>query len=169
MSANNHVNGSIGDPGNDIRTFGTPVHEVGVRPATSEQRNPNTANRIISTVVEEALSTGFARRCAQRWFQAGILKEINRAEEVLLRKDLCRRHHGPLIAALHRGEQRRHGNDRLTGPDLTLEQAMHRMGSHHVRLNLSDRPFLGSREGVGQNAGERINGRTGRVMPDTGG
>ena len=47
-------------------------------------------------------------------------------ERVLLGEHLGRREERPLVAALHRGEQRGERDDGLAGPDLALQQAVHR-------------------------------------------
>ena len=50
------------------------------------------------------------------------------AQVVLLGEDLGGRHHGPLVAPLHPGEQGGHGHRRLARPHLALQQAVHGVG-----------------------------------------
>ena len=57
-----------------------------------------------------------------------IAEQLPDAGGVLLGQHLGRRHEGALVAALHRSEQRRHGDHGLAGADVALEQAVHRMG-----------------------------------------
>ena len=51
---------------------------------------------------------------------------------VLFGEHLGRRHQRTLMTALHRGEQHRHGDDRLAGADVALQQAVHRMRRRQV-------------------------------------
>ena len=64
---------------------------------------------------------------------------------VLLGEHLGRRHQRALVTALHRGEQRRDGHDRLAGADVALQQPVHRVRSGEIGLDLADRPALGPR------------------------
>ena len=50
------------------------------------------------------------------------------------------------MAALHRGEHRADGHQRLAGADVALQQTMHRMRTGKVVLDLGDRPPLGRGE-----------------------
>ncbi len=47
---------------------------------------------------------------------------------MLLRQNLGRSHHRPLIAALHRHQKGGDRNDRLSGTHLALQQPVHRDG-----------------------------------------
>ena len=67
------------------------------------------------------------------------------AEGVLLGEDLGRRHEGALVPALHRGEQRPHGDDRLAAADVALQQPVHRVRGRQVLPDLGDRPPAGRR------------------------
>ena len=65
--------------------------------------------------------------------------------DVLLGEHLGRRHQRTLVAALHRRQQRRHGDDRLAGADVALQQPVHRVRPGEVGADLVDRPAAARR------------------------
>ena len=65
---------------------------------------------------------------------------------VLLGEHLGRRHQRPLVAALHGGQQRRHGDHRLARADVALQQPVHRVRRGEVGVDLGDHPPLGGRQ-----------------------
>jgi hypothetical protein len=82
--------------------------------------------------------------------------------EVLLRQDLRRRHQRPLVAVLHRAEEREERHHGLTGAHVALEQAVHAPGRPHVVADLPQDAALGA----GQREGERlVEGADERLLP----
>ena len=75
---------------------------------------------------------------------------------MLVGEDLGGSHDRALESTLDCSEQSSHGNDRLARPNLSLQQAMHRMGRRHVVLDLGDRPRLGTRHLIGKGFEERL-------------
>jgi hypothetical protein len=69
---------------------------------------------------------------------------------VLLGEDLGRGHERGLPATRHRGQDRVDGHRRLPGPDVALEEAVHRARGPHVGRDLLDAALLrsGEREGI---------------------
>ena len=65
--------------------------------------------------------------------------------EVLIGQHLGGRHERALVAALHRGQQRRHGDDRLARADVALQEPMHRDGAGEVGRDLRDHASAGHR------------------------
>ena len=65
---------------------------------------------------------------------------------VLLGEHLGRRHQRALVAALHGGQQRGHGDDGLAGADVALQQPVHRVRRGEVGVDLGDHPALGVRQ-----------------------
>ena len=63
-----------------------------------------------------------------------------------------------LVAALHRRQQRRHGDDGLAGADVALQQPVHGVGPGQVGLDLGDRAPLGT--GQRERAAARGTGAT---------
>ena len=70
---------------------------------------------------------------------------------MLQRKHLGRRHQRALPAGLDRTDERGERNGSLTGADVALEQALHRLIRVEVALNRLE----GSRLGTGQLEGQR--------------
>ena len=81
------------------------------------------------------------------------------AERVLLGEDLGRRHEGPLVPALHGGEQRPDGDDRLSSADIALQQPVHRVGGRQVLPDLGDGGALVGGEVERQAVEERVKQR----------
>jgi hypothetical protein len=71
-----------------------------------------------------------------------LLEQPPDVEVVLLGEDFRRRHEGHLQAVLHRDERRHQGDDRLPGPDVPLQQAVHRLRPLHVGDDLPDDRLL---------------------------
>ena len=84
--------------------------------------------------------------------QAALGRDVQAVEQrpqrevVLLGEHLGRRHERPLVAALHRHEQRGERDHRLARTHLALEQPVHRRGRRHVAHDLGERALLVGRE-----------------------
>ncbi len=76
--------------------------------------------------------------------------------EVLLGEDFGGRHERDLLPVLHREHRREHGNDRLAGTDVALQQAVHRMRALHVVGDLLQRHALTRREAKRQHGPQRV-------------
>ena len=76
--------------------------------------------------------------------------ELADGHQVLLGENLGGRHQGALVARLHGGQQRGHGDDGLARPDVALEQAVHRARRRQVGVDLADDPPLRIRQLVRQ-------------------
>ena len=63
-------------------------------------------------------------------------------EEVLLRECLRRRHQRALPSRLHGAQETVERDDRLAGPDLALQQPLHRHGTLEVTVDLVDGALL---------------------------
>ena len=74
------------------------------------------------------------------------LQHSAHAGGVLLGKHLGGRHQRALVATLHSGQHGADGHQRLAGTDVALQQAMHRMRTGEVVLDLGDRSSLGGGE-----------------------
>ena len=72
----------------------------------------------------------------------------------------------PWWPALHGGQQRRHGDHRLAGADVALQQAVHRVRAGEIGLDLVDRAPLRRRQREGQTA--RGSGRRAHPRSDGG-
>jgi hypothetical protein len=91
----------------------------------------------------------FARgRCAgqQREPEPRVFEQTTDIEEVLVGENLRRRHEGNLQAILHRDQRGHQRHNRLSGPHVPLEKAIHRLRTLHVGNNFANRRFLISRE-----------------------
>jgi hypothetical protein len=66
------------------------------------------------------------------------------------------RHYRPLHSPLDRDEQRGNGHRSLTRPHLSLQQAMHGIGSHQVGANLGEDPLLGAGQSEWQTRDETL-------------
>ena len=136
VGADGDVDGAVGEPGEDLPPF-RPGDAVG------EQRHPQ------GTAAEEVVGVG----------HLDTVEQSADARGVLLGQHLGRRHERSLMTALHRGEQHAHRHDRLAATDVALQQAVHRMRSGQVGLDLGDRALLGSGEREGQMRMERLHER----------
>ena len=67
------------------------------------------------------------------------------AGRVLFGEHLGRRHQRTLMPALHRGQHRADGHQRLAGTDVALQQTMHRMRAGEVVLDLARSPAAAPR------------------------
>ena len=96
----------------------------------------------------ERLLPGGAREPAHQedHGQSEGLQEVVQGQVVLARQDLGGRHQGALGASPHALQQRGGGDQGLAGPDVSLEQAIHRMGPAQVRGDLGDDAALSLRE-----------------------
>ena len=121
--ADHDVDRAVGEPGEHVLALGAgdPVREQ-----LDAQR----------TLAEQVVGIGHADAGEQRPHAGGVL----------LGQHLGRRHQRALVPALHRGEQRRHGHDRLAGADVALQQPVHRVRDGEVGVDLGDRPPLGAGE-----------------------
>jgi hypothetical protein len=78
-----------------------------------------------------------AERAGHRAIAEPRARQQSRAgAEVLLGEDLGGRHERDLLSVLHRHDRGQHGDDRLAGADVTLQQPVHRPGTLHVRYAL---------------------------------
>ena len=71
---------------------------------------------------------------------------------MLFCQDFRWRHQRGLITILTGGNHCHHGNDRLSGTDISLEQAIHAPDRRHVSLYFRYNPLLGGRKGKGKRA-----------------
>ena len=85
---------------------------------------------------------------------AALGKQAPGVVVVLLRQDLGGRHEGYLGAILHGDRAGLQGHDGLAAPDISLQEAIHGIGSAHVLGHLVEHPFLRP----GRPEGEKIAG-----------
>ena len=92
----------------------------------------------------------------QRHAKARGRQEPLDVQIVLLGENLGRRHEGHLQAVLHRDDCRLQRDDRLSRPDIPLQQPIHRARLLHVGDDLRQRLFLGSGRLERQHALQRL-------------
>ena len=111
------------------------------RPSTRLRSAPVT--RLVSSSTRSGRS---ANRLSPRVGTAQPVEQPADAGGVLLGEHLGRRHQRALVAALHGGQQRRDGDDRLARADVALQQPVHRVRRGEVGVDLADHPPLGGRQ-----------------------
>ena len=131
------------------------------RPACSRVRS-RAAVRLVSSATRRGRSA-----------QQGLLaREVDARQQgahagvMLLGQHLGRRHQGALMAALDGGEQRGHGDDRLPGPDVALQQPVHRVGAGQVGADLGDGAVLGCGQGKREAVAEATEQLTVNLVAD---
>ena len=92
-------------------------------------------------------------------FETQRLKPLFELDEMLFGKDFGRRHYSHLCTGLNGSQRGQGGDDGFAAADITLQQAVHRMGLRHVVADFGNNFFLrisqGKRQGVAQGLGQR--------------
>ena len=127
----------------------TPLHQR-MRPDDQRDRARGDFGELV------APRRGRGRSGQQRDPKPRLLQEPGDVAEVLLGEDLGRRHERDLQTVLHRDERRQQRHDRLAGPDVALQQPVHRLRPLHVLDDLFQRRPLAVRQLERQHAARRL-------------
>ena len=94
-------------------------------------------------VLDDLLLLGVAHEAAEHLHRDGERREpLAERDEVLLGEERRRHEHGDLLAFHHGLEGGPHRDLGLAEPDVAADQPVHRLGQHHVGLDLVDRRDL---------------------------
>ena len=133
MRADGDVDRAVGEPSQNVLACAA-GHPVG------EQFDPQ------GPVAEQVAGVGHLQ----------VAEECPHSGGVLLGEHLGRGHQRSLVTTLHRGEQHRHGDDRLPRAHVTLEEPMHRVRRGEIVVDLADHSALGPRQRIWQGVVESM-------------